>query len=105
MDPPHIKSSCGTRDSTSNPMGIRLGFEYVTGRNMQKWMPPTSNRHLGPRKKFQPYVGIGLGIDYVSWRNLQKRNPPHQIFIPEQQEYQMLWVYGWELPMSTSDKK
>ena len=28
--PPQIKTSCGTQEETSNPMGIGLGIDYVT---------------------------------------------------------------------------
>ena len=47
MDPPQIKSSCGTQSEISNPMGIELGINYVTWRHDQKWIPPTSNLHVG----------------------------------------------------------
>ena len=43
MDSPHIKSSCGTQNKISNPMGIGLGIDYVTWRKILKWIPPTSN--------------------------------------------------------------
>ena len=33
MDSPHIKSSCGTQNKISNPMGIGLGIDYVTWEN------------------------------------------------------------------------
>ena len=41
MDSPHIKSSCGTQNKISNPMGIGLGIDYVTWRKILKWIPPT----------------------------------------------------------------
>ena len=47
MDSPHIKSSCGTQNKISNPMGIGLGIDYVTWRKILKWIPPTSNLHVG----------------------------------------------------------
>ena len=37
MDSPHIKSSCGTQNKISNPMGIGLGIDYVTWRKTLKW--------------------------------------------------------------------
>ena len=40
MDPSQIKSSCGTQNNSSNHMGIQLGIDYVTWRNIQKWIPP-----------------------------------------------------------------
>ena len=40
MDSPHIKSSCGTQNKISNPMGIGLGIDYVTWRKILKWIPP-----------------------------------------------------------------
>ena len=42
MDPPHIKTSCGTQIQNSNPMGIGLGIDYVTWWEFLKWIPPTS---------------------------------------------------------------
>ena len=30
MDPPHIKTSCGTQNENSNPMRIGLGIDYIT---------------------------------------------------------------------------
>ena len=35
MDSPPIKSSCGTQNKNSNPMGIGLGIDYVTWRKMK----------------------------------------------------------------------
>ena len=35
MDCPHIKSSCGTQNKISNPMGIGLGIDYVTWRKFK----------------------------------------------------------------------
>ena len=83
-DAPHIKSSFWTPTKISNPMGIGFGTDDVTWTNIQKWIPPTSNLHVGLQKTkskhFNPR-GIGLGIDYVAWRNAKTRMPPHQIFI------------------------
>ena len=45
MDSPHIKSSCGTQNKISNPMGIGLGIDYVTWRKILKWIPPTSKSY------------------------------------------------------------
>ena len=39
MDPPHIKTSCGTQNKNSNPMGIGLGIDYVTWWEILKWIP------------------------------------------------------------------
>ena len=52
MDSPHIKSSCGTQNKISNPMGIGLGVDYVTWRKILKWIPPTSNLHVGHKIQF-----------------------------------------------------
>ena len=40
MDALHIQSSCGTQSTISNPIGIGLGIDYGTWRNIQKWIPP-----------------------------------------------------------------
>ena len=40
MDPPHIKSSCGTQNTNSNHMGIRLEIDYVRWSEILKWIPP-----------------------------------------------------------------
>ena len=50
MDSPQIKSSCGTQNKNSDPMGIGLGIDYVTWRKILKWIPPTSNLHVGHKK-------------------------------------------------------
>ena len=50
--PSHIKSSCGTQSKNFNPMGIRLRIDYATWRNIQKWIPSTSNLHLGHKVQF-----------------------------------------------------
>ena len=55
MDSPHIKSSCGTENQNPNPMGIGLGIDYVTWRKILKWIPPTSNLHVGHKSQFQSY--------------------------------------------------
>ena len=47
MDPHHIKSYSGTENTISTPMGIGLGIDHVTWRNMEKWIPGTSNLHIG----------------------------------------------------------
>ena len=51
MDPPHIKTSCGTQNKNSNPMGIGLGIEDVTWWEILKWIPPTSKLHVGHKIK------------------------------------------------------
>ena len=65
MDPPHIKTSCGTQNKNSNPMGIGLGIDYVTWWEILKWIPPTSKLPMG----------IGLGSDYVTWWEILKWDP------------------------------
>ena len=47
MDPHHIKSYSGTENTISTPMAIGLGIDYVTWSNMEKWIPTTSNLHIG----------------------------------------------------------
>ena len=47
MDPPHIEASCGTQNTNFNPMGIGLGIDYVTWWEILKWIPTTSNPHVG----------------------------------------------------------
>ena len=47
-----LKSSCGTQNEISNPMGIALGIDYVTWRKILKWIPRTSNLHVGHKIKF-----------------------------------------------------
>ena len=51
MDSPPIKSSCGTQNKNSNPMGIGLGIDYVTWWKILKWIPPPSNLHVGHKIK------------------------------------------------------
>ena len=103
MDPPHIKTSCGTQNKNSNPMGIGLGIDYVTWWEILKWIPPIktqtpilrvmwdTNQTL--KHKISNPMGIGLGIDYVTWWEILKWIPPtsklhvgHKIKIP------ILWV-------------
>ena len=55
MDPPHIKTSCGTQNKNSNPMGIGLGIDYVTWWEILKWDPPHQNFMWGTKKKYQSY--------------------------------------------------
>ena len=60
MDPPNIKTSCGTQNKNSNSMGIGLGIDYVTWCDILKWIPPTSkpphqNFMWDTKKKFQSY--------------------------------------------------
>ena len=52
MDSPHVKSSCRPQNEVSNLMTIGLRIDYVTCRNIQKWMTPTSNLHGGQKIKF-----------------------------------------------------
>ena len=49
MDPPHIKTSCGTQKQNSNPMGIGLAIDYVTWWEIVKRIPPTSKLHVGTK--------------------------------------------------------
>ena len=44
--PPHQICILDTQKNF-NPMGIKLGIHYVTWRNFHKWIPATSNLHLG----------------------------------------------------------
>ena len=74
MDSPHIKSSCDTK-SKFQSYGYRVGIDYVTWRKILKWIPPTSNLHVGHKINSNP-MGIGLGIDYVTWRKILKWIPP-----------------------------
>ena len=46
MDPPHIKSSYGRQNNVSHRMSIRLGIDYITCKNIQKWIPLTSHLHV-----------------------------------------------------------
>ena len=56
IDSPHIKSSRGTQNKHSNPMGIGLGIDYVTWRKILKWIPPQDQiLHVGHKIKFQSY--------------------------------------------------
>ena len=73
-------------------MGVELGIDYVTWSNTQKWISPTSNPQLRPKKNFQPYMGIGLGVDYVAWSNLQKRIPPFKFSCGKKENFK---CYGY----------
>ena len=76
MDRPHINISCGTENRISNPMGIGLGIDYVTGWEILKWTPPQhQNLKRATKTNFHP-MGIGLGIDYVTWWEILRRIPP-----------------------------
>ena len=73
-------------------MGIGLGIDYVTWWEILKWIPFTSNFHVGHKIKIQSMV-IGLGMDYVTWWEILKWILPtsklhvgHKINIP------ILWV-------------
>ena len=94
MDSPHIKSSCGTQNKNSNPMGIGLGIDYVTWRKILKWIPPTSNLHVGHKiPKNSNLMGIGLGIDYVTWRKILKWIPPtSNLHVGQKMKDPILWV-------------
>ena len=98
MDSPHIKSSCGTQNKISNPMGIGLGIDYVTWRKILKWIPPTcgTNLHVGHTSicgKFSNPMGIGLGIDYVTWRKILKWIPPtSNLHVGHKIKFPILWV-------------
>ena len=109
MDSPHIKSSCGTQNKISNPMGIGLGIDYVTWRKILKWIPPTSNLHVGHKTsnlhvghkikfpilwiKISNPMGIGLGIDYVTWRKILKWIPPtSNLHVGHKIKFPILWV-------------
>ena len=54
MVPPHQTFMCDTK-KISNCMGIRLGIDYITWRNIHKWILPTSNLHVRHRKFFLFY--------------------------------------------------
>ena len=93
MDPPRIKTSCGTRKKNFNPMGIGLGNDYVTCWEILKWIAPQIKTSCGTQKRNSNPIGIGLGMDYVKWWEILKWIPPtltlnvgHEIKIP------MLWV-------------
>ena len=99
MDSPHIKSSCGTQNKISNPMGIGLGIDYVTWRKILKWIPPTSNLHVGHKIKFPILwvytkgIDYGLGIDYVTWRKILKWIPPtSNLHVGHKIKFPILWV-------------
>ena len=93
MDSPPIKTSCGTQNKNTNPMGIGLGIDYVTWWEILKWIPPPIKNSCGTQNKNSNPMGIGLGIDYVTWWEILKWIPPpsklhvgHKIKIP------ILWV-------------
>ena len=93
MDSPHIKSSCGTQKTISNPMGIGLGIDYVTWRKIPNWIPPTSNLHVGHNIKNSNPMGIGLGIDYVTWRKILKLIPPtSNLHVGHKVKIAIVWV-------------
>ena len=99
MDPPNMKSSCATQNKNTNPMGLGLAIDYVTGRNIQNRTLPLP--HIESSCATQNRNSMRSGIDYVAWRNIHKCIPPtsnlhvgHKIKIP------ILWVYGQELTMS-----
>ena len=93
MDSPHIKSSFGTQNKISNPRGIGLGIDYVTWRKILKWIPPTSNLHVGHKNKISNPMGIGLGIDYVTWRKILKWIPPtSNLHVGHKIKFPILWV-------------
>ena len=76
MDPPHIKSSCGTQNKNSNPMVIGLGMNYVTAGNIQKLILTHIKSSFGTHNKNSNPMDIGLGIDFVAWKH-PKMDPPH----------------------------
>ena len=93
MDPPHIKTSCGTQNENSNPIVVGFGIDYVTWWEILKWIPPYIKTSCGTQNKNSNPMGIGLGIDYVTWWEILKWIPPtsklpvgHKIRIP------ILWV-------------
>ena len=49
MDPPGITSPCGTQHINLNPMGIGLGVDHVTWRNVEKCIPPKINSSCGTK--------------------------------------------------------
>ena len=69
MDPPHIKTSCGTQNKNSNPMGIGLGIDDVTWWEILKWIPPTS---LVLELSMDPGTCRALGVMYRQLRQAFK---------------------------------
>ena len=67
MDPPHIKTSCGTQNTNSNPIGIGLGILLCHMVGNPKMDPPHIKTSCGTQNKNSNPMGIGLGIDYVTW--------------------------------------
>ena len=55
MQPPYKKSSCAAENTICNPilvskhMALGLLLDYVTWKNLQKWIATTSNLHLGQK--------------------------------------------------------
>ena len=95
MDSPHIKSSCGTQNKISNPMGIGLGIDYVTWRKILKWILPPHQIFMWDTKcgKISNPMGIGLGIDYVTWRKILKWIPPtSNLHVGHKIKFPILWV-------------
>ena len=104
MDSPHIKSSCGTQNKISNPMGIGLGIDYVTIRNVDwrkimshggksKMDSPHIKSSCGTQNKISNPMGIGLGIDYVTWRKILKWIPPtSNLHVGHKIKFPILWV-------------
>ena len=71
MDSPHIKSSCGTQNENSNPMGIGFGIDYVTWRKILKWIVSHMKFDVGHKTK----IPI-LWVIHFTWR---KSFPPCDI--------------------------
>ena len=49
--PPH-QMFIVVKNKITNPTGIGLGIDYVTWRKILKWIPPTSDLHVGHKIKF-----------------------------------------------------
>ena len=80
MQPPYNKSSCAAKNTISNPMGIGFGMDYVTWSNIQKWMLPTPNLHVGHKRKF-PILWVYGSELTISLAEISKNgSAPHQIF-------------------------
>ena len=58
MDPPHMRTSCGTQKETYNPMDVGLGIEYVTWWEILKRIPPTSKLQVGHKKIKIPMLWV-----------------------------------------------
>ena len=50
MEPLNLKSSRGTQNKKSNAMGIGLGIDHETCRNIQIWIPPPHQIFMGGAK-------------------------------------------------------